>query len=126
MPDPHVIRLRGRWEYAAETPGGTVRGNFDASGDWLAGLPAFSVVRFSRRFHRPTGLSPGTRVRLVVSGTSAETQVSLNGEVLPPAATGPVEIAALLQSSNQLELTLAGGSPAPLHMDVSLAIEEPA
>lgn len=120
MPEPHIIRLRGRWEYAVETPSGTARGSFDASGDWLASLPGLASVRFSRRFHAPTGLAPETRVELLLQGFPSGVGLALNGAPLEDAT----DIAPRLQSTNLLELTLPNPPPATLIAEVALAIHE--
>jgi hypothetical protein len=42
-------------------------------------------VRFSRRFHCPTGLTPGARVDLVLAGLPPQANIELNGQLLTAA-----------------------------------------
>jgi hypothetical protein len=88
---PHIIRLREPW---------AVRSDHE-------------TATFSRRFHAPTGLTPATRVDLVLEGLSAEALVLLNGAELSSAT--PVrrhDIRALLKRDNLLEIMQrASGDP---------------
>jgi hypothetical protein len=107
MPQPHIIRLRARWEFVANTPGGEMHGNVDATGDWLASLPAGATsVSYWRRFHSPTGLTPDTRVLLVVNGVTRLCQAELNNH---PLATCEEpfrwDITSRLQTTNVLTLS---------------------
>jgi len=95
---PHVIRLRGPWEYRlvetapplAGGPPGTAVGELPPSdwvvmpADWNVTLgPSFcGRVAFHRRFGRPTGLGPADRVDLVIDGVGPSGSVRLNGESL--------------------------------------------
>jgi hypothetical protein len=54
----HSFRLRDPWQCAATDAGG---------------------VRWSRRFHRPTGLEPDDQLLLVLSGLPAGAMVTVNG-----------------------------------------------
>jgi len=71
----HSIRLRDPWQRAALADGG---------------------VRWSRRFHRPTGLEADDQLLLVLSGLPAGTVVRVNGHRFDagggrgPLATGTV------------------------------------
>jgi hypothetical protein len=98
MTGPHVIRLRGPWEYEAVAraritldgiriasrenlppPG---RANLPA--DWGATLgPDFrGLVRYTRRFGLPTNLEPNDQVSLVVDGVDFFGSAQLNGAAL--------------------------------------------
>jgi hypothetical protein len=57
---PHIIRLRGPWEW-------------EASAD---------KVRITRRFHRPTGLEAGDCVWLTIDDVHGSATVALNGRRL--------------------------------------------
>jgi hypothetical protein len=83
----HVIRLRGPW-HQEPLPGGS--------------------VRYSRRFHRPTGLESGDRVFLVLDGSAAA--VVLNGQPLA-LGSGRYDITELLAAKNLLELAAPAGLP---------------
>jgi hypothetical protein len=126
---PHVIRLRGPWEYE-------VVGNEGASGTVQMPCNVAEIVetefrgtvRFSRRFNRPTGLDEATRVWLVLED-DFESQVILNGQVLVPPGTqnGParLNITSLLQPHNLVVLELnLDQNPRPLRIgNVQLGIE---
>ena len=109
----HSFRLRDPWQCEA-TEGG---------------------VRWSRIFHRPTGLEPDDELWLVISGLPAEAVVAVNGHSFQSGATGilPVpaagtsitpptggsqtppqaaqyNVTSILHDSNQIEILL---SPAP-------------
>jgi hypothetical protein len=57
---PHVIRLRGPWDF--QPLGAEFQGS----------------VRFTRRFHHPTGLDATSRVALVIDDVDWQAEVSLN------------------------------------------------
>jgi|SRR4051812_3068876 hypothetical protein len=59
----HVIRLREPWERQSLDDG---------------------TIRFTRRFHRPTGLNANSRVWLVVGDFHGDAEVSLNDRLLGP------------------------------------------
>ena len=126
MPDPHVIRLRGPWEYepleqfastdegqrASSTadlpPGGKVQ----MSSDWSATLGAdfLGRVRFTRHFNLPTNLEPAERVWLVFDGVDHSASVTLNGEPLGTLAgmqTRRVDITGRLALRNRLEVEVS-------------------
>ena len=107
---PHTIRLRGPWEYE---------------------LLAQSTVRFTRRFHGPTGLDAASRVWLVVDDVDCQASVALNDRLLGEIASSHsvesagtrrcptrFEITTGLQSHNWLSITVCspqagdGGRPA--------------
>jgi len=94
MAGPHVIRLRGPWEYeplARLVPNadGTQReethdlppaGRSEMPADWGAtlGVDFRGRVRYIRRFGCPTGLGPRERVWLVFEGADATAVARLN------------------------------------------------
>jgi hypothetical protein len=93
----HIIRLRGPWRYQPLArrvllADGTVREDVVAQdaartmrlpADWSQVLGDFrGRVRFMRSFHRPTGLTPGTHVALVIDAVDARATVMLNGQLL--------------------------------------------
>jgi hypothetical protein len=131
---PHVIRLRGPWEYeplarwvaTADGQWTLVNENLPPAGtipmpaDWSAVLgPDFrGVVRFTRRFHRPTGLSPQTSVRLIIEDVYASAVVALNGRLLDEISSqspGPssYEISADLQPANEVRVDVAAPPEEP-------------
>jgi len=98
MGSPHVIRLRGPWDYeplarCVLCPDGATReestdlpasGRIQMPADWGATLgPDFrGRVRYVRRFGYPTGLEPHDRVWLVIDGADAMAAVRLNERLL--------------------------------------------
>jgi hypothetical protein len=90
MSDPHIIRLRDPWE--AERQNG-------------------DVTLWRRRFNRPTGLSPGDQVFLVIQSPTDVPSLRLNDVELPISAhrIGAVqaEIVSRLDVRNTIEI-LAG------------------
>lgn len=119
---PHVIRLRGPWHYRAlartvlledgtpaEEPGDLPPpGRTKMPSDWGDSLgPDFrGRVRYSRSFHRPTGLDHGQRVELLVDQVDAWGQVTLNGhylgEVRTMAGPGRFDVTDKLLDRNEL------------------------
>ncbi len=83
MSESHVIRLRAPWESSLQ---GTRR-----------------ILR--RHFHSPTGLTPQSRVLLVLRDLLGA-QVSLNDQPLSSQSEGRFEISALLQPRNLLAIEL--------------------
>ncbi len=88
MPYPHLIRLRGPWQYSPlvcfgdgplPPPGGV-----ELPTDWGATLGECfrGRVRYERNFNSPTNLDPHERVWLVIDGADARADVSLNGDPL--------------------------------------------
>jgi hypothetical protein len=85
---PHVIRLRGPWEYQLlvlfqpldDLPAG---GTLHLPADWgdVLGGDFQGVVRFTRRFHRPTGLNAASRVWLVIDDVDWHATVTLNDQL---------------------------------------------
>jgi hypothetical protein len=133
----HTIRLHGPWEYAPlarstlsaplPPPGGTI-----IPSDWSETLGADfrGRVRYTRPFHRPTGLNQGQRVFLCVERVEATGAVSLNGQMLGRVASagGPFrfDVSGRLEWRNELvieveSLDRAGG----ITGSVRLEIDEP-
>jgi beta-galactosidase/beta-glucuronidase len=93
----HPIRLRGPWELEIvaryEQDGAVYRvvpTELEAQrkattlGDWgpILGDDFRGQVRYLRRFNRPTGLTPSTRVDLVIERVDATARVLLNGQTI--------------------------------------------
>jgi hypothetical protein len=76
---------------------------------WQCEREANGAVRWSRVFHRPTGLEDDDALWLVCSGLPAGATVVINGERLTPCATGvpPVRPAESPATSS------TGGAPVP-------------
>jgi hypothetical protein len=69
---------------------------------WLCEALEDGALRWSRVFHRPTGLDPGDQLVLVISGLPLSPQVTINGQLL---AGGPeFHITHLLAETNKIEL----------------------
>src|SRR5437867_2710614 len=88
----HSIRLRGPWERDALGPDG--------------GGP----FRYSRRFHKPTGLEASSRVWLVVEDAEGEAVVVLNGQEVARfhanAYPARLDITTAISENNRLEITI--------------------
>ncbi|HUY90625.1 MAG TPA: hypothetical protein VMV10_17945 [Pirellulales bacterium] len=134
MPYPHVMRLRGPWEFevlrsaAADSPGRSapagLSGRVRAPCDWSQslGLGFRGAVRYRRRFNRPSGLDPHERVWLVVEGVDAFGAAMLNGRALGQAPgyalPASFDVTEWLSPSNELFIDvelpdeLPGGSAA--------------
>jgi len=94
----HSIRLRGPWEYQPLAryqllPDGCLQkvtndlppgGTLDLPADWgpALGQDFQGIVRFSRRFHCPTGLDAHSRVWLVLEDVDASASIDLNDRFL--------------------------------------------
>ncbi len=78
--------------------------------------PASDVgVRWSRGFHRPTGLEADDDLWLVISGLPADATVTLNGQRLaPPDSDRPnaFHVTTLVAESNSIEIQIPS-SPQP-------------
>ena len=124
MPQPHLIRLRGPWEYepvarvviaadgarqesTADLP---PAGRVQLPADWgpTLGHDFRGRVRYLRRFGLPTNLEPGEQVWLVVEGVDYFGAATLNGtrlgELLGYVAPVEFEIGPLLAARNLLAL----------------------
>jgi hypothetical protein len=92
----HSFRLRDPWQCDCLTTGAT---------------------RWSRVFHRPTGLEDDDALWLVCSGLPAEASVTLNGTLLArnaADATHQYEVTTLVTDTNKVELLIPSDSASPL------------
>ncbi len=126
MPDTHVIRLRGPWEYeplarSILAVDGKPRENTDdlpppgrvhLPSDWgsTLGTDFRGRVRYLRRFGIPTNLEPHEQVWLVIEGVDYFGTVSLNGqpigEVVGYQSAREFDIRRLLADRNLLTLEI--------------------
>ena len=127
---PHAMRLAGPWEYevlrvdsgAPLLPAGRVK----LPADWgeTLGQDFRGLVRYVRRFNRPTNLDPHERVWLVIERVDARGRALLNNEPLGeiPSCERSVEfdLTSRLQLHNALVVevecpaeTAAHGLPRP-------------
>ena len=94
---PHIIRLRGPWEFESTD----------------------SAVRCTRRFHCPTGLTAESWVWLVIEDVQSAASVSLNGDdcgqIDSSRCPARFDITGRLQPQNLLAITVrsTGKMPAP-------------
>ncbi len=110
----HVIRLRGPWNYRVEQPasagGLVVTGVVELPGGWSAAFPhgAPPGLVLNRRFGRPTGISPGDRVELVVEAVGTLAEILLNGEPQWDGATPAtrIDVSGRLGSRNELQISV--------------------
>ena len=143
MPDTHVIRLRGPWEYeplartfvAADGTRREIADDLPSAGrvhlpaDWGQSLGADfrGRVRYTRRFGLPTNLEAHEDVWLVVDGVDYFGTVAINGQALGEVVgfqtPREFEIRNLLADRNFLTLDVE----LPLYEDGqhSAAIERP-
>lgn len=113
----HRIHLKGPWDFLpleSAPPdnqplpaGGTVK--FPA--EWQAILGDFrGMVRFSRRFNRPSNLESDDRVYLALDGVGGRAEVLVNqqpvGSIESSANSGRCEITPQLQLHNLLEVNV--------------------
>jgi hypothetical protein len=121
---PHTIRLRGPWEFqtlADSAPHKTPR--VEIPGDLATLLAEYSgPVRFSRRFHKPSGLEGGARVELVVAGLPEGASILLNRELLPDRAPFRHDITPQLLDANLLTIEFNIELGAVIAADVCLQI----
>ena len=80
----HSFRLRDPWHCEPAPEGG---------------------LRWSRVFHRPTGLEPDDELWLVVSGLPAGAQLTVNGHAFPADMT-QAPVTPLLADANQIQILL--------------------
>ncbi len=122
MPYPHLIRLRGPWEYQvldaasasssasapSADPGTPARQTLPADWSTTLGPDFHGRVLYCRRFNRPTGLDATNRVWLVIEGVDAQGRYSLNGHALGTidgyALPAMSDVTELLASANVLEV----------------------
>jgi hypothetical protein len=138
MPQPHVIRLRGPWDFeplarvSIAADGGRQEnannlppaGRVHLPADWGLSLGADfrGRVRYLRRFGLPTNLEPDDCVSLVIEGVDYFGTVLLNGvrlgELSGYAVAAPFDVRELLAPRNLLLLDVelpsyAAGAKAP-------------
>jgi beta-galactosidase/beta-glucuronidase len=116
MSTPHVIRLRGPWEYtvearssaSSETTELPPTGRVTMPTDWAASLgDAFrGRVAYRRRFGKPTNLESNESVWLVCDGATACATLELNrqviGDVPGPSSPAAFDVTILLGERNEL------------------------
>lgn len=125
---PHIIRLRGPWEWQAVDGTPHERGKLKFPADWDAALGhrAAATLLLRRFFHCPTGLDPHERLWLVVETTGRRARVSLNGVALGEsnASSSHVDddITSIVQTRNELEVRVEAGTAEPPLGEVRLEI----
>jgi hypothetical protein len=128
----HRIRLGSQWEFeplaeidpspenTLETPTGKSLGQPRPKSQRLhdvsdcgeaAGVEYQGRIRLVRRFGRPSGLTPGNRVELVIDRLETTTAVSLNDNKLEP-----------LRLTKPLEPTAASDEQTLVRLDVSACL----
>ena len=123
MPETHVIRLRGPWDYRpiarvwigrdGERMESTLQlpppGRVQLPADWglTLGADFRGRVRYTRNFGLPTNLEPHEEVWLVVDGADYFGTISLNGmplgEVIGFTRAVEFAVSPLLKPRNRLE-----------------------
>ena len=111
MTYPHLMRLRGPWNWATLPPAPAASGKLNVPADWseVLGADTPGPVRFSRHFQAPARLEPHERLFLVVGGIDAAGTVRVNGTELAEITGGyphrsSYDITALLAPRNLLEI----------------------
>lgn len=106
--EPHIIRLRGPWEYtllsglrAGEM--GRIDLESNAPPPWSGERVS---VRLTRYFHSPTGITAATSVHLMVRDFPAETAILLDGEPLTAGDSGNCDLTGRLMRRHRLDLDL--------------------
>ncbi|MDC0936495.1 hypothetical protein OAS39_09415 [Pirellulales bacterium] len=83
------------------------------------------AVRYSRVFHRPTGIEPGDAIWLVASGLPEQARVWVNEQLTetpPDAGRGQYEITGLLADANRIVIECPGAPAEEFPFDVRLGI----
>ena len=131
----HLIRIHGPWtaELILDGRQETRRVHLPRDWDELGSLVRTGSVLLVRRFHRPTGLSPSTRVAISVPREWHLQQVTLNSQPLSAVTSTDdrqrfdISIAIQDRESHDLAMTFpAGADLAPHPYSVAMEIEEPA
>lgn len=134
----HHIKLKGPWDYLPLSrsvglpvspepdhtlpPGGTVK----MPASWQEILGDFrGIVRFSRKFNRPSNLVDQDTVKLNFDGVYGQAEVQLNQQVIGRiagasskdpytecTAAAQFDVSRLLQPNNSLEVTIEWNGPA--------------
>ena len=124
----HVIRLRKPW---TKTVDGSAKG-LRVDVPELASVDlemSGQVARYERNFNRPSGLAD-SRVYLRITGWQGKlTSLSVNQKIVSlgvDCSQIDLEITSLLESHNQLSVTLCGtpAQPPRLSGEVTLAIDD--
>jgi hypothetical protein len=93
MSEPHVIRLREPWDCCPQDD---------------------TRVLWQRRFGRPTGITPGVTVHLVVAATTPVTEVRMNDAAIhgpiAPQQSASIDVTHALMARNALEVLTSGES----------------
>jgi hypothetical protein len=109
-PSPHVIRLRTAWINVPLSTESTAR------------------VCCQRRFGRPTGLDPATRVRLVVNDCRSGVRILLNGEPLEATESHQprleFDITDKLRPRNTLQIETVGAPDITLDSSSSFPVDD--
>ena len=115
MEQPHEIRLQGPWQcvrprenpplsLAADASNATIHyRELDGLRNWL-GDSYQGPILFRRRFQRPSGLTPQSQVRLIITSEFQPERSQLNQTELNLAANAELDILPQLQQTNELEL----------------------
>ena len=137
----HPIRLKGPWEVTFFPADQSTTASVDQRiihlpAEWrdlFGDTPGRAV--FERRFNRPTGLTDGHNVRLLLRDVAGELCVRLNDERLPIERTADsitaVEITGRMEPHNRLRVEIEFDPcedpecPGGLWQPVILQIEEP-
>jgi hypothetical protein len=136
---PHIIRLRGPWEFRVvlqlgpdENPELALpAGRVEVPCDWSASLGGDFCGRvvYRRPFKWPAQLEPGQSVTLVFDGVRQSAQVQLNGKSLGSFGPDPawLDITSLLKPHNELLVEVVSADtasgPGGLIGEVRLEIE---
>jgi beta-galactosidase/beta-glucuronidase len=126
MSQPHVIRLRGPWQFEPvarfvpvdhdtfreQTDGLPEGGKTQVPGDWTDALGAGfrGRVRYTRRFNCPTNLGSAEQVWLVCDAVDQAADFSLNGKLLftmSGGEPGSCDITPHLQPHNELAVEVS-------------------
>lgn len=107
MAKPHIIRLRGPWEYKAVELG-IAAGRVTLPAPGLPQISRGGAVELSRRFGMPTGLGVHDRVWLVIQALGSGIAILNDGELGPLSSDGrlEVDVTTNLAERNELRLEL--------------------
>jgi beta-galactosidase/beta-glucuronidase len=135
----HFIRLHGPWECEPLDSGGRDTPDESLPADCVVTIPADwsetlgvefrGRVRYTRYFHRPTGLDEGQRVYLLIDRVETTGAATLNGQLVGAVAGtgGPFrfEVSDVLTWRNVLVIDVESlDRPGGITGAVRLAIEE--
>ena len=125
--EPHIIRLRGPWEFTLLTgPRAGEQGPFTMEGDWRAALAsAAGPLRLTRLFNAPTGIEADTSVLVVLDGFPEQTAVFLDDAPLLPLTPHHYEISGRLARRHCLAVDIPGVAHLAPPGEVRLEIRAP-